>query len=237
MAIGGPFHLLLVEQAAIGGQVAVHGELAGGPLPGLVHVGRDRHRQADDDLGGGTAGGGRRFGDGRDHAALDHRPSGHPGQGALGQFASQAQHGRSEGGDQDGEGLGVRHPEGADHGRGAQRLAVEIDGPLVDEGPQHRQVLPHVARRLLEGDAHHPFDDQLMGQADAEDEASPVAAWVVRAWPASTMGWRGQVGTTAVPSVMPGTSRQATARAVRASRPKTWGNQADRTPASAMDRT
>jgi hypothetical protein len=171
--VGGPVHLLLVEEPAVGGQLAVDGELAGGPLPGLVHVGCDRHRQADNHLRGRSPGGGRRFGDGRDDAALHHRPSGHPGDGALGQLAGQAQHGRSEGGDQDGKGLGVRHPEGADHGRGPQRLSGEIDGPLVDQGPQHGQVLPHVEGRPLEGDTHHPLDDQLVGQPDAENESPP----------------------------------------------------------------
>ena len=45
----------------------------------------------------------------------------------------------------------------------------------------------------------------------------PVAAWVVSAWAASMTGWRGYVGTTAVPSSMSGTSRPTTASSVRAS--------------------
>ncbi len=50
--------------------------------------------------------------------------------------------------------------------------------------------------------------------------------WVtVRACVASTAGWRGNVGTTAVPSSMSGTSRPATVSAVRASIPKICGIQ------------
>ena len=35
---------------------------------------------------------------------------------------------------------------------------------------QDREVLPEVAHRLVPGDAQHPLDDQLVGQADAERE-------------------------------------------------------------------
>ena len=48
----------------------------------------------------------------------------------------------------------------------------------------------------------------------------PHAAFTVRACCASTIGWRGKVGTTLVPSSMRGTSRPATASTVSASFPK-----------------
>ncbi|CAB4625943.1 unannotated protein [freshwater metagenome] len=56
----------------------------------------------------------------------------------------------------------------------------------------------------------------------------------MRACAASIIGWRGKVGTTAVPSSMPGTSRDAMARAVSVSRPKICGIHAEAKPASAI---
>jgi hypothetical protein len=67
--------------------------------------------------------------------------------------------------------------------------------------------------------------------------APPRAADVVSTWSASTSGWRGYVGITAVPNSMPGISRPATAMMVSASPLKTCGSQARRTPASAASRT
>ena len=55
---------------------------------------------------------------------------------------------------------------------------------------------------------------------------------VIACW-ASAAGWRGKVGTTAVPSSMPGTWLPATASAVSASRPKMWESQAEAKPSSA----
>ncbi len=55
----------------------------------------------------------------------------------------------------------------------------------------------------------------------------PLIAWVVSACCAITIGWRGNVGTTAMPSSMPGISRPTTASAVIASMPIVWGNQND----------
>ncbi len=53
----------------------------------------------------------------------------------------------------------------------------------------------------------------------------PVTAFTVSACWASIIGWRGNVGTTLVPTSMRGTSRPTMARAVRASWPKIWGDQ------------
>src|SRR3989440_10133407 len=61
-------------------------------------------------------------------------------------------------------------------------------------------------------------------------------AWVVSACAAKTMGWRGYVGTTAVPSSMRGTSRPTTASDVSASGPKICGIQYDAKPSSAARR-
>src|SRR2546421_3884133 len=65
----------------------------------------------------------------------------------------------------------------------------------------------------------------------------PVAAWVVSVWAASMIGWRGYVGTTAVPSSMSGTSRPTTARSVRASYPNICDDQAVATPCPASIET
>ena len=51
------------------------------------------------------------------------------------------------------------------------------------------------------------------------------ASCVVIAWAANIIGWRGYVGTTPVPSSMPGTSRPTTASVVSASTPKICGIQ------------
>src|SRR6266540_4999882 len=64
----------------------------------------------------------------------------------------------------------------------------------------------------------------------------PLMACLVSAWAASTMGWRGYVGTTAVPSSMPGTSRPTTASDVKASGPKICGIQYDAKRSSAARR-
>ena len=42
----------------------------------------------------------------------------------------------------------------------------------AEQGHEDRQVLPHVAGRLLERQAEHVLDDQLMGEADAEGETT-----------------------------------------------------------------
>lgn len=58
----------------------------------------------------------------------------------------------------------------------------------------------------------------------------PVAACVVSAWPASTDGCRGKVGTTDVPSSIRGTVRPATASSVSASHEKICETQAEWNP-------
>ena len=53
----------------------------------------------------------------------------------------------------------------------------------------------------------------------------PASSLAVSACWAMTIGWRGAMGTTAVPTSMPGTSRPMIAAVVIASTPKIWGSQ------------
>ena len=69
--------------------------------------------------------------------------------------------------------------------------------------------------------------------APLERPATPGSPPVLIACCARAWGWRGKVGTTAVPRWMPGTWRPATAMAVRASTPKMFASQADVNPAAA----
>ena len=60
----------------------------------------------------------------------------------------------------------------------------------------------------------------------------PLAAFTVSACWARTIGCRGNVGTTLVPSSIRGTSRPTIASAVNASWPKICGTQKDANPSS-----
>ena len=64
----------------------------------------------------------------------------------------------------------------------------------------------------------------------------PLIDCAVSACCAITTGWRGYVGTTAVPRSMPGTSRPTTASAAIASIPIVCGSQNDVYPALAASR-
>ena len=80
---------------------------------------------------------------------------------------------RPEGGDEDRARLAALDVDGR---LGAHGLALEVDGPLVDERPQDREVLPHVADRLVERQAHDRLDHQLVREPDAEREPAVARA-------------------------------------------------------------
>jgi len=68
---------------------------------------------------------------------------------------AQFQHLRAEGGDHHRAGRDGRHGDLAMKGEG---LAGERHGLAADQRHQDRQVLAHVAGRLLEREAHHRLD-------------------------------------------------------------------------------
>jgi hypothetical protein len=61
-----------------------------------------------------------------------------------------------------------------------------------------------------------------------------VAAWVVRAWLESRIGWRAKIGTAEVPRVIPGTSRPAIPANATESKSSRWPRHAERSPAPAV---
>ena len=95
----------------------------------------------------------------------------HPGDGSVGGRPGELEHLRAERGDEHREGSGARDVERAVR---AQCLAPAGHRPLVDEGHQDREVLPHVADRLLERVTEHPLDHELVREPDAKGQ--PPAA-------------------------------------------------------------
>jgi len=64
----------------------------------------------------------------------------------------------------------------------------------------------------------------------------PAASWAALAWLASVTGWRGYIGTAAIPMVTRGTSRATRAATVMPSRSIPWLSQMSSTPAASASR-
>jgi hypothetical protein len=94
--------------------------------------------------------------------------SGHPGDGAGGQFAGEAHHRRREGGEQHRGRLGAGH---VDRSGGRQRGAPVLDLLAPQQRQQHVQVLPHPTGRAIGRQAEHAAGHGGDPGADAEREA------------------------------------------------------------------
>ena len=94
--------------------------------------------------------------------------AGHPGDGAICDFAGGAEHERGEGGDEDWEGLGAGEVEASGH---AVVVALEVDAALGGEGAEDLDIFADVEGGSVVGEA-------------------AVAALTVAACWARALGWR-----------------------------------------------
>ena len=84
-------------------------------------------------------------------------------------MTGEAQHARRQGCHQNGKGVSVRdlqiHFDRID-------IAAEVYPPFTDQRPQNRQVLFHVLRGAVVRQAHHPFDQRAVRQADSQGKTA-----------------------------------------------------------------
>ena len=119
-----------------------------------------------------------------------------------------------------------------------ERVVLDVDGARAGQGRlEHVEVVAHGLCRALVGQAEHLVDDPVVGDAEAQGQATLETAWVERACWASAIGCRGWMGTTAVPISMRVVSRPMTVAAVRASNSSgICGTQTEASPASSAQR-
>lgn len=153
--------------------------------------------------------------------------------GTVGQLTGDPQCLRSDGADEQRDRC-LRPGDGGGHGGdGRERLAVEPGLAGGRDRPEDAEVLSQVADGTVPERSVEGVGDAGVGQAETQGEPPWQAAWAVSAWLARTTGWRGYIGTTAVPTSMPLVSRPIRAATVRASTSNNWATQTDPTPAAA----
>ena len=93
--------------------------------------------------------------------------AGHPGDGAVGSLAGEAEHTGRESRDHHGA---VRPVKYVQLGVDVVELAGELHPALVDERAQDRKVFAGVQRGTVVGEAETLLDAGAVGRADAQDE-------------------------------------------------------------------
>ena len=140
---GWAFDVLDVQDAAVVDQPAVTlvGLGGGAASDGLVVAHGGRQADADARLGASRRFGGRV--DARPDVLADGARAGHPGDGAVGSLAGEAEHTGREGGDHHRAGGAIEHVQ---FGVDVEELAGELHPSLFHQGAQDGEILAGVQR-------------------------------------------------------------------------------------------
>jgi hypothetical protein len=121
------------------------------------------------DPGFGTPG---RFGgaaDARNGVVAERPQTGHPRRGAVGEFAGDFEHLRSECRNEDGDRRPSSDVEGSMH---VVDLSLEGHWFSLEQRHERREVLPHLESRARIGQTEHALDHRPVRETHAEREAA-----------------------------------------------------------------